>query len=311
MNYIRLIAFLLVIGLSFTLFYFTSDYLRAETKLGLDLKGGFEILYEATPIDDSQTVTDDSLKETASSLLARISKATGGVAEPEITVEGKDRIRVKLAVQKNAQEVRDILKKPAALTFRSGPQFEQIELLGSDFKENAAKVYFDEAGQPGVEIEVKDAKKLETVSQKLLNQPLAIYLDDEELSAPIVRAVISNGKATISGSYRTEEAKKLANTINLGALPLKLTEKYSQSVGATLGEASLKQTLWAGILATIVILIFMLVFYRLPGLVAAFTLIAYVWLLLLVFNWMNATLTLPGIAAFILGIGMAVYTRIL
>jgi SecD/SecF fusion protein len=311
MKAIRLIAFLLIVGITGAVVGFTSEMVAKDTKLGLDLKGGFEILYEASPIDSSLPVTQESLNQTANSLISRINKATGGVAEPEIVTEGENRIRVKLAIKGDQQEVRDILKKPATLTLRSGDNFEVVELYGTDFKEEAAKVYFDQQNMPGIEIEVKDAKKLETVTQKLYQKPLAIFLDDELLSAPTVQAVITNGKASITGQYTVEEAKKLAETINLGALPLKLTEKYSSSVGATLGEQSLSQTVYAGIVASIVILIFMIVFYRIPGVVAAITIIVYIWLLLLIFNWMGATLTLPGIAAFILGIGMAVDANII
>ena len=123
-------------------------------------------------------------------------------------------------------------------------------------------------------------------------------LDDEVLSAPRVNYPISGGSAQIEGDYTPEEAKQLADTINLGALPLQLTEKYIQQVDATLGQASLDKTMTAGVIGSIVILLFMMIYYRLPGLVSAFTLIAYVWILLIVFNLLNATLTLPGIAAF-------------
>lgn len=140
---------------------------------------------------------------------------------------------------------------------------------------------------------------------------MAIYLDERQLSAPVVNTVITDGSATISGNYTFEEATELASTINLGALPLKLTEKYTQVVGASLGKASLEQTVRAGLIGSILILIFMIIFYRLPGFVAAITLITYTWLLLVVFDWMNATLTLPGIAAFVLGIGMAVDANII
>ncbi|MDF2716767.1 MAG: SecDF, partial [Paenibacillus sp.] len=112
-------------------------------------------------------------------------------------------------------------------------------------------------------------------------------------------------------NYTHEEATELKDIINLGALPLKLTEKYTQSIGATLGQQSLEQTVKAGIIGSLLILVFMVAFYRVPGIVAAITLIAYTWLVLVVFYLMNATLTLPGIAALILGIGMAVDANII
>jgi SecD/SecF fusion protein len=184
-------------------------------------------------------------------------------------------------------------------------------MVGSDFAQGGASVQFNQAGQPYIQLQVKEAEKFRDVTERLLGQPLAIYLDEEELSAPIVNAVITDGQAIIEGSYTFDEAKKLADVINLGALPLKLSEKYTQSVGATLGQKSLETTVLAGIIGSIVVLIYMVAFYRIPGLVATICLIAYTWLLLLAFELMNVTLTLPGIAAFVLGIGMAVDANII
>lgn len=313
MNYIRLTAFLLIVAGAFTLFATTYGIFTKDMKLGLDLKGGIEILYEASPVDQTQTVTKDSLKRTATSLMNRINATVGQASEPEITLEGKDRIRVKLAVKDGDQQrVRELLKKPAALTFRSGEGFKKIELYGYDFKENAAKKFYNEAGiLEGITVEVKDAAKLAEVSRRLQGQQLAIFLDEQELTAPVVQSVITNGSAQITGGYTEESAKELADVINLGALPLNLTEKYSQTVGASLGQAALEKTVFAGVVASIAILLFMVLFYRLPGAVASITIIAYIWLLLLIFYWMDATLTLPGIAAFILGIGMAVDANII
>ena len=152
---------------------------------------------------------------------------------------------------------------------------------------------------------------MKTVTEKLVGKPLSIYLDEKELSSPIVQSVIANGVATISGNYTYAEAKSLTDTINLGALPLKLTEKYSQVVGASLGQLSMNQTVNAAIIGSILILLFMVLFYRVPGLIAAFTLITYTWLLLLAFYLLHVTLTLPGIGVFVLGIGMAVDANII
>ncbi len=158
---------------------------------------------------------------------------------------------------------------------------------------------------------MKDKKKFADVTKRLIGKNLAIFLDDNMLSDPTVRQELTDGKAQISGSYSIEEAKQIRDTINLGALPLKLTEKYSQSVGATLGKQSLQKTIEAGIIGSIVILLFMIAMYRLPGIIASFGLIVHTWLLILVFVWADFTLTLPGVAAFILGIGMAVDANII
>ncbi|WP_424766923.1 protein translocase subunit SecD [Paenibacillus sp. sgz302251] len=307
MNMKRLLGFLLSIIISFTLVITTSPTIVDGIKLGLDLKGGFEILYEATPVNEGGVVTKEALRETAKSLEKRANAY--GVAEPEVTPEGENRIRARIAGITDEQSVRDIMKKPAELTFR-GPDGTK-EMIGSDFVEGAAQVANDQMNNPIILIEVKDPQKLRDVSQKLLGKPLAIYLDDEELSAPVVRSVLTNGKAEISGNYTREEALELADVINLGALPLNLKEIYTQSVGASLGQQSLEQTILAGIIASVLILLFMLIVYRIPGLIACITLVVYNWGLLLLMYWMQATLTLPGIAAFVLGVGMAVDANII
>lgn len=210
------------------------------------------------------------------------------------------------------------MKEPAVLTFRSANEgdapgvYSKIELVGSDFVEGAAEVQRDQLNRPEISISIKDKKKFAEITERLLGKELAIYLDENLLSSPpTVRAVLTDGKASISGGYTLDEAREIADTINLGALPLKLTEKYSQSVGATLGKQSLDETVRAGIVGSVIILIFMLLMYRLPGVLASFALILHTWLLILVFVLADFTLTLPGIAAFILGIGMAVDANII
>ncbi|MBB3113235.1 SecD/SecF fusion protein [Paenibacillus phyllosphaerae] len=307
MKSIRIAGFFFTALLCLAIVAITSPTITSGIKLGLDLKGGFEILYEAQPVEEGGTITKEALRETAKSLEKRANAY--GVAEPEVTTEGENRIRARIAGVSDEQTVREMMKKPAELTFR-GPDGTK-EMLGSDFVEGAAQVAFDEMNQPMILIEVKDKAKLAAVTEKLLGQPLAIYLDETELSAPIVRAVLPDGKATISGDYTLDEANELADVINLGALPLKLTEKYTQSVGASLGQQSLEKTLLAGVIASVLILLFMLIVYRMPGLIASITLIIYNWGILLLYYWMQATVTLPGIAAFVLGVGMAVDANII
>lgn len=304
----RFLAFILLVVLSLGAIGFTSPNILKNIRLGLDLKGGFEVLYEASPIDGTGKVDKASLLETANSLEKRVNAQ--GIAEPEITTEGTNRIRVRIAGVTDEDKVRETLKKPADLTFR-GPDG-TIELNGSDFVAGGAKVEFKQGNEPYVSIKLKDANKFKQVTEKLLGKTLGIYLDGQQLgNPPRVNQVIDSDSAIIEGNYTYDSAQELANTINLGALPLKLDEKYTQSVGASLGQLSLKQTVEAGVIASIIILAFMIAFYRLPGVIASFTLIAYTWLLLYIFYLMNATLTLPGIAAFILGIGMAVDANII
>jgi len=308
----RLLAFVLVVIASFAVIAVTTPGILQGTKLGLDLKGGFEILYEAEPLQEGGTVTRDLLKQAALSMEKRANRT--GVAEPEVTTEGNNRIRVKIAGVVDEEKVRSIIGRPAELQFRSAdgckPEegYCKVELYGSDFVEGQAKVEFDNLSRPVVTIQVKNKERFAEITGRLIGKPLAIFLDDELISAPIVEGRFTDGTAMITGQETIEEARNLAEIINLGALPLKLTEKYAQSVGPTLGQLSLQQT---GSIASVLILIFMIVFYRLPGVVAAFCLIVFTWLLLAIFYLMGVTLTLPGIAAFILGIGMAVDSNII
>ncbi|NUU59878.1 protein translocase subunit SecD [Paenibacillus agri] len=311
----RLMSFIVTVLVLTGVMVFTTPGLLDKVRLGLDLKGGFEILYHAEPMEAGGALTRASLQKTAESLEKRANAL--GTSEPEVTTEGTDRIRLKIAGVTNEAEVRKKMKEPAVLTFRSAAEgdpagkYSKIELVGSDFVEGAAEVGRDSLNQPIISIKVKDKAKFTEITKRLLGKNLAIYLDENLLSDPVVRAELTDGSASISGSYTLQEARELADTINLGALPLKLTEKYSQSVGATLGKQSLEQTIKAGLVGSLIILIFMIGMYRLPGLLASFALILHTWLLILVFVWADFTLTLPGIAAFILGIGMAVDANII
>lgn len=317
----RIVAFVLIVVVSLGVMAFTSPSIVNNIRLGLDLKGGFEILYEASPLEEGGKVTSDALTQTAKSLEKRINAQ--GTSEPEITTEGTNRIRVKIADVQDEEAVRQKLKEPAVLTFRSSDgckdatDYCKVELKGTDFKEGGASVVFDDLRQPVVAIKLKDPNKFAEITKRLASKAsegrnrLAIYMDEKMISDPGVNYEISGGEATITGNYTNAEANELKDTINLGSLPLKLTEKYSQSVAATLGKLSLDQTIKAGIIGTIFILLFMLIVYRMPGIVAAFSLIVFTWVLLLVFWASNITLTLPGIAAFILGLGMAVDANII
>ncbi|MBN3525704.1 protein translocase subunit SecD [Paenibacillus apiarius] len=317
----RVLAFLLIVVVSLGVIVWTSPSIVNSIRLGLDLKGGFEILYQASPLEPGGKITSEALKQTARSLDKRINAT--GTSEPEITIEGSDRIRVKIADVKNEEEVRKKLKEPSVLTFRSSDgckeatDYCKVELQGTDFVEGGASVVFNELHQPIVAIKLKDAGKFSEITKRLASlaqedrNRLAIFMDEHMISDPRVSYEIPGGEATITGQRTNEEANELRDTINLGSLPLKLTEKYSQSVAATLGKLSLDQTVKAGLIGTALILLFMLIVYRLPGVIASFSLILFTWLLLIVFWLSEITLTLPGIAAFILGLGMAVDANII
>lgn len=319
----RIVAFLLVVLVSAGVMGFTSPGLIKDIRLGLDLKGGFEILYEAQPLEEGGKITKESLLQTAKVLEKRANAQ--GTSEPEILPEGNKRIRVKIAGITDEEKVKAIMKEPADLQFRSADGCKadpktakdpkdvycKVELRGNDFVTNGAEITYTQLREPQIAIKVKDKKKFAEISQRLLGKNMAIFFNGEMLSDPVVNGVFTDGNAVISGNYTNESAAELRDQINLGALPLKLTEKYSQSVAATLGQLSLQKTMLASGIGCAIILLFMIVFYRVPGIIASFTLVTFTWLLLLVFKLADVTLTLPGIAAFVLGIGMAVDANII
>ncbi|AZV63387.1 protein translocase subunit SecDF [Peribacillus frigoritolerans] len=320
----RIVAFFLIALLIFAAMGTTSKGILKDIKLGLDLQGGFEVLYEVKPLS-GEKITPEVLRATVSSLERRVNVL--GVSEPNIQIEGKDRIRVQLAGVKDQNNAREILSTQAKLSFRDYNDKEMM--TGADLKEGGAKQTFQD-NKPVVEVTLKDVNKFKEITQKIssMESPtnvLAIWLDFEEgkdsikdtasqdnmISAPAVSEVFNTKKVYITGQFTLEEAKELAALLNAGALPVDLKEKYSTSVGAQFGAGALNDTIFAGIIGIALVFIFMLVYYRFPGFIAVVTLSIYIFLTLLVFDWMNAVLTLPGIAALVLGVGMAVDANII
>ncbi|MBJ7897096.1 protein translocase subunit SecDF [Bacillus atrophaeus] len=323
----RLIAFFLFVLLIGTgLGYFTKPAAENIT-LGLDLQGGFEVLYDVKPVKKGDKITKDVLVSTVEALNRRANVL--GVSEPNIQIEGNNRIRVQLAGVTNQNRAREILSTEAQLSFRDTNDKELLD--GSDLVENGAKQTYDgTTNEPIVSVKLKDADKFGEVTKKVLkmapNNQLVIWMDYEKgdsfkkevqkenpkyVSAPNVSQELNTKDVTIEGNFKVQEAKDLASILNAGALPVKLTEKYSTSVGAQFGQQALNETVYAGIIGIALIFLFMLLYYRLPGLIAVITLSVYVYITLQVFDWMNAVLTLPGIAALILGVGMAVDANII
>jgi protein-export membrane protein SecD/preprotein translocase SecF subunit len=323
----RIIAFLLVVILLGSTMGITTSGILKNIKLGLDLQGGFEVLYEVSPAKKGQKIDKDTLASTAEALDKRINVL--GVSEPNIQIEGENRIRVQLAGVTDQNEAREILSTQANLTFRDAN--DRVMMDGTDLAEGGAKQTFDENGAPSVSLKLKSAEKFKNVTEEIVkmapNNVLVIWLDFEEgkdsfkneitkenpkfLSAPTVKEIFNQDTVSIVGSFTAEEAQELSSLLNAGALPVKLKEVYSTSVGAKFGEQALNETILAGIIGIAIIYLFMLVYYRFPGFIATITLTVYIYLVLLIFDWMNGVLTLPGIAALILGVGMAVDANII
>lgn len=317
---------LLIIILASTVFSTTSPILK-DVKLGLDLQGGFEVLYQVKPLKEGQKITESTVADTARALSNRIDVL--GVNEPSIQIESNNRIRVQLAGVEDQETARELLSTQANLSFRNAD--DELMLDGNDLKAGKAKANFDENNNPVVTLEMKDPNKFGEVTAEIAamkpNNMLVIWLDFIEgessfaeeaakpepafISAPYVSKTINSSSVEISGNFSIEETKNLAGILNAGALPVDLEEIYSTSVGAQFGEQALDKTIIAGIVGVSLVFIFMALYYRLPGLIAVVTLSVYIFLILLVFTLINGVLTLPGIAALMLGVGMAVDANII
>ncbi|WP_213422872.1 protein translocase subunit SecDF [Bhargavaea massiliensis] len=323
----RIVAFLLLLVLFATMIGGTGKQIAKEVNLGLDLQGGFEVLYQVEPLRDGQKITEEVVADTARALTDRIDVL--GVSEPSVQIESGNRIRVQLAGVEDQESARELLSTQANLTFRDTN--DRLMLDGDDLVEGGAKSTFSDQGQPIVTLKLKSAEKFGEVTSDIAsmapNNQLVIWLDFEEgvdsyaeeaakpdpkfISAPNVSKPILSSDVEISGSFTVDETKHLAGILNAGALPVNLEEIYSTSVGAQFGEQALDQTVIAAAIGIGLVLLFMLVYYRVAGFVALVTLSVYVYLVLLVFNLLNGVLTLPGIAALVLGVGMAVDANIL
>ncbi len=293
-------------------------------RLGLDLAGGVSITYEA--VEKNPTVTE--MKDTIKKMQKRAEVYS---TESSVVQEGDNRIVIEIPGADDAEEVLEGLGKEGSLDFVAQADITQNEdgsvtyddkdviCTGSEVKNAEANTYQDETTknrQHAVDLtfNTKGAKKFAKATEEAAPTQACIYIvyDGEVLSAPRVESVINDGKAQISGGFETfEEADELAAGIRIGALPLELKEIQSQVVGAQLGLDAIESSLLAGAIGFGLVVLFMLVFYRLPGLAASIALIFYLVLMLVTLNVMDVTLTLPGVAGIILNIGMAVDANVI
>lgn len=300
-----------------------------DIKFGLDLKGGFEVLYQVETIDGSD-LTSDVLNNTSKTLIKRIDVL--GVTEPSITIEGNDKIRVQLAGVTNPDEARKVLGKAASLSFRDTN--DKLLMTSSVLKAGGARVSSDNYGNPAVSLSVSDNETFYKVTKALSeseDKTMVIWLDFEEgtdsysktysgrlcgtdSSNCLSAATVSQGFASdviIQGNFTDAEVKSLVELINSGSLPTKLTEISSKTVAASFGDSSLTKTCVAGIVGISLIVLFMMFIYRFAGFVASIGIILYAFVTLFAFWLVGGVLTLPGIAAMVIGIGMAIDSSVI
>ena len=276
-------------------------------KLGLDLAGGVSITYET----EKAKPTDEELDDAITILRRRVDQYS---TESDVYKEGSNRINVDIPGVTNANEILEKLGKPGALQFvdETGKEI----LSGKEVKTADAVSFTNQMGQNeiAVSLEFTDegAKKFaDATKPENQGKRIAIIYNEELVSAPTIQAHITDGKGQISPIENIEEARELASTIRIGALPVKLNELRSNIVGAKLGQDAVKSSILAGLIGLGLVILFMIIFYRLPGLAAGIALTFYAGLILTCLNLFNMTLTLPGVAGIILSIGMAVDANVI
>ncbi len=302
-------------------------FIRKGMTLGLDLQGGLDVVLQADLSHSPPGEQANALEGVRKVIERRVNGL--GVTEPSITTQGNDRVSVQIPGVQDPEEAKRLIGKTAKLDFREqqvdpntgagtwvpaigqGDDGSPKVLTGAYFKPNAQATINQQTSQPEVAFELTDegAKLFEQITGRLVGKPLGIFLDDQLISAPTVRAQLRD-RGIITG-VDLQEGQSLAIQLNAGALPVPVTIIKEQSVDAILGEDSVHKSIIAGEIGLLAVLVFMVSYYRLPGVLAGFALIGYTLYLLAIFKLIPVTLTLAGIAAFIVSVGMAVDANIL
>ncbi len=319
-------------------------------KLGLDLQGGTHLVYQADLSNVTSDSFDDSMQGVRDVIERRVNLFGVAEPVVQVNKVGDDyRLIVELAGIKDANQAIEMIGQTPSLDFREErSQLERdriladqeearnklIEGLEISFEEQAlltqdpyfiptqltgrylegAELQFDQQtfqAQVSLQFDSEGGKLFEDLTRKNVGESIAIYLDGVPISAPTVQEAITGGKAQITGNFTVDEAKELVQRLNAGALPVPIELINQQTIGASLGQISLDKSLKAGIYGFLAVLAFIILYYRLPGLLASLALIIYVVIVLSIFKLIPVTLTLSGIAGFILSIGMAVDANIL
>lgn len=304
-----------------------------NVKLGLDLQGGSHLVYRADVTAIGSDEVDDAIAGVRDVVERRVNAF--GVSEPIVQtnrVGDEYRVIIELAGVHDPKQAIALIGETPQLDFRrevtteeatqqfniddpgslTGPIFERTELTGKSLKRST--VTFDQlTGTPQVNLEFngEGSDQFAKLTRENLGRRIAIYLDGVPISAPVVQSEITDGRAVISGGFTIDEARALAQRLNAGALPVPVELIGQQTIGPTLGRASITKSVTAGVVGLIAVFTWMLVFYRLPGLIAGIALLMYAILFLAIIKLIPITLTLAGITGFILSIGMAVDSSVL
>ncbi|MBI2267219.1 MAG: protein translocase subunit SecD [Armatimonadetes bacterium] len=313
------IACILVLTVASAYAIFFHKPIHESIKLGLDLRSGTHILLELKPKKGEQATTAD-VDQVKKVLEERINQL--GTTEPIIQRQGLDRIIVDLPAITDPEKALEIVTRTAFLEFKelkgkdpkTGEEKWETVLTG-EFLKDAYDTADPNSGKPMVLFELKKpegAKRFARITERLINKPLGIFLDDVKIDAPIVQGIIDRGSGQISGGTMDQDAAhRLAILLRAGALRMPVKPIEVVTVGPTLGQEALVKSLWAGAVGVLFVALFMIWCYRLPGVVADVALVVYALVLMAVMVVFKFTLTLPGIAGFVLSIGMAVDANVL
>lgn len=314
---------LVVVLLTLGSMYVLQDQKRFPTKLGLDISGGMQVVLEAKDTEKVK-VTPEVMQSIISVVRNRVDGL--GVAEPVIQKKGDRQIVVELPGIEDPDRARAMIGKTAHLKFQeqaapqavqpgtpAAPAWVDTGLDGSMLRSAKAE---PNPGMGGgwvvtIKFDQQGAKLFGEITSRNVGRPVAMVLDDNIISAPNVNEPILNGDAVISGNFTAKEAQDVAVQLNAGALPVPLEEIENRTIGPTLGSDTVNGAVKAGVVGFGLIILFMIAYYRLPGVIASIALGIYAVLLLAIFHLIPVTLTVPGIAGFILSIGMAIDANIL
>ena len=317
----RLWAIIIIIISGLLALYLNNTYKTSPFKLGLDLNGGIHLTYKA---DTSKIAKEDigqSMETLKNVIEARVNAF--GVSEPIIQTEGMDKLIVELPGVSDTQKAIELIGQTPVLEFSlveevksaAGTTTTELfptELTGKYIK--TARVEYDgttNKPQIGIVFDNDGAKLFADITKNNIGKPLAILLDGQVISAPIIQGEIIGGQAQISGQFSIQEANGLARSLKYGALPVSIELIGTQTIGASLGVEALHKSVKAGMYGFIIISIFLILCYGLRGVVASIALLVYTILNLVIFKLFGIVLTSAGLAAFIISIGMAVDGNIL
>ena len=288
------------------------------TKLGLDLVGGSRLVLEAQTTETVKEITPDMMASLHFAIENRVNKL--GVSETVVQRYGEKRLVVEIPDVSDLNQAKTYLGETAELEFKAPVRNSKDEIIGWESTgltgKDLKKAMVSSTGtlaEPVVSLEfnIEGQKKFADLTRKLYKQPMAIFFNGELQSSPVIQAVITDGSAIISGNFTAKEVQQMVDLLNAGALPIPAKIIEENTVGPTLGADSIAKSKIAGILGLSFVMIFMLAYYRVPGMIANVALIVYGLILFTLFKAIPVTLTLAGIAGFILSIGMAVDANIL